>query len=69
MCTLKQAIKTACSVAIRDNYNQLVYNDFDGLYTICRDYPGRKFSFGEEIIGKVICFYKEGILTVKYVEG
>lgn len=66
--TSKEIIKNAIQAAERDGYNQVVYMNEDGDYSFSRDYPDNDMYKQENVIGKVLAEWINGILTIKYVE-
>jgi len=64
-------IENAISAALRDGYDQFVYVDGNGEYAFSRcvyDKPIVPIFEDEKILGKVECFWKNGILQAGYVE-
>lgn len=63
----KKIIKNAIWTAKRDGYDQVVYQDGDGLFWFQRDYPGRIVFPDEKIVGHVRVGWTAGILSARYV--
>ena len=65
---LKLAIKMAKKSALYDGYDYVVIENKYGEYSHSREYGGCCPQWYGKIIGKVITYWKYGILKCRYVD-
>ena len=65
--TIEQIIKNAIVAAKNNGYGQVVYTDENGKYAFSRDYPNNNMHKKENVLGKVITKWMDGIFSAEYV--
>ena len=63
---LREVIANAVKVAKADGYNQIIYSDENG-YAFSRDFPSNHMYKKENVIGKVVIKWENGVMKTDYV--
>lgn len=65
---LKDFIRNAVKVALRDGYNQLVVEDKNGDYSIKRAYPNCLYTWlHEKVVAEIVAYWELGTAKAKVI--